>query len=106
MFIRTLIALATAAGTADAFLGTSIAGINSPGRVLSGSRRLSMAVLEGQGAAPFGTNEDLKDTMDRIMQGNNFKKKINLLGSTGSIGTQTLDIVDYMPVSKQWHYFV
>jgi 1-deoxy-D-xylulose-5-phosphate reductoisomerase len=38
--------------------------------------------------------------VERSLQGTSFKKKINLLGSTGSIGTQTLDIVDYAPVRK------
>jgi 1-deoxy-D-xylulose 5-phosphate reductoisomerase len=36
--------------------------------------------------------------VERSLQGKGFKKKINLLGSTGSIGTQTLDIVEYAPV--------
>lgn len=49
------------------------------------------------GAAPFGTNEDMLDMVTRATKDGNWKKKITLLGSTGSIGTQTLDIVDYLP---------
>jgi len=55
------------------------------------------AALPGGGAAPFGTQADLQDTVDRAAQGQTWKKKVTLLGSTGSIGTQTLDIVDYLP---------
>jgi len=37
------------------------------------------------------------ETVNRATAKGDFKKKINLLGSTGSIGTQTLDIVEYLP---------
>ena len=49
------------------------------------------------GAAPFGSDEDMIETVNRATAKGDFKKKINLLGSTGSIGTQTLDIVEYLP---------
>lgn len=49
------------------------------------------------GASPFGTGADLQDMVDRAISGDKFHRKINLLGSTGSIGTQTLDIVEYLP---------
>jgi 1-deoxy-D-xylulose-5-phosphate reductoisomerase len=55
------------------------------------------APLPDGGAAPFGTQADLQDTVDRAAQGQSWKRKITLLGSTGSIGTQTLDIVEYLP---------
>jgi len=55
------------------------------------------AALPNGGAAPFGTQADLQDTVDRAAQGQSWKRKITLLGSTGSIGTQTLDIVEYLP---------
>ena len=57
----------------------------------------SAGSLADGGAAPFGTQADLQDTVDRAAQGQKWKRKINLLGSTGSIGTQTLDIVEYLP---------
>uniref|UniRef100_A0A7S2XTI3 1-deoxy-D-xylulose 5-phosphate reductoisomerase, apicoplastic n=1 Tax=Fibrocapsa japonica TaxID=94617 RepID=A0A7S2XTI3_9STRA len=49
-------------------------------------------------AAPFGTPESLQRTVDKALEGSeNFQKTISLLGSTGSIGTQTLDIVEERP---------
>lgn len=53
------------------------------------------------GAAPFGSKEDLQDMVTRATQGDGFKRKITLLGSTGSIGTQTLDICEYLPVGSR-----
>lgn len=47
-------------------------------------------------AAPFDTPESLQDMVDRSLQVLN-KKKLSLLGSTGSIGTQTLDICRERP---------
>ena len=47
-------------------------------------------------AAPFDTPELFQDMVTRGLAGNN-KKKLSLLGSTGSIGTQTLDIVREKP---------
>jgi hypothetical protein len=52
------------------------------------------------GASPFGSKEDMLDTVRRATQDGQFKKKITLLGSTGSIGTQTLDICEYLPVTS------
>lgn len=54
------------------------------------SRRAGVRM--GVGAAPFGTPADFRDSVERAL-GSNSKKHIALLGSTGSIGTQTLDIV-------------
>lgn len=48
-------------------------------------------------AAPVDTAESLKDMVDRALDGANIKKKLSLLGSTGSIGTQTLDICREKP---------
>ncbi len=50
------------------------------------------------GASPYGSKEDMLDTVKRATSDGQFKKKITLLGSTGSIGTQTLDICEYLPV--------
>jgi 1-deoxy-D-xylulose-5-phosphate reductoisomerase len=64
------------------------------------ARRTCMAggaAMPDGGAAPFGTQADLQDTVDRAAQGQSWKRKVTLLGSTGSIGTQTLDIVEYLP---------
>jgi 1-deoxy-D-xylulose-5-phosphate reductoisomerase len=48
-------------------------------------------------AAPFDSPEALKDMVDRSLVGLTKKKKLSLLGSTGSIGTQTLDICRERP---------
>merc|ERR1719223_2327539 len=39
----------------------------------------------------------MKKTLNEALKGATFKKRLSLLGSTGSIGTQTLDIVDACP---------
>lgn len=48
-------------------------------------------------AAPTDTPSSLKDMTDRALEGLSRKKVISLLGSTGSIGTQTLDICRERP---------
>ena len=48
-------------------------------------------------AAPTDTPESLQDMVTRSLEGIGKKKKLSLLGSTGSIGTQTLDIVRERP---------
>ena len=48
-------------------------------------------------AAPVNSEASLKLTLDESLKGSSFKKRLSLLGSTGSIGTQTLDIVDACP---------
>ena len=48
-------------------------------------------------AAPTDTPESLKNMVDRALIGMNKVKRISLLGSTGSIGTQTLDICRERP---------
>lgn len=48
-------------------------------------------------AAPFDSPSAIQDTVDRMLNGMGSKKKLSLLGSTGSIGTQTLDIVREKP---------
>lgn len=48
-------------------------------------------------SAPVNTAESLKKTLDETLKGSTFQKRISILGSTGSIGTQTLDIVDACP---------
>jgi len=69
----------------------AVAGLQTPARLgLAASRRA--AVRMGVGAAPFGTPADFRDSVERAL-GSNSKKHVALLGSTGSIGTQTLDIV-------------
>lgn len=58
---------------------------------------MSAASASAGGAAPVGTNESLAEMVRRAASGADFKKSIAILGSTGSIGTQTLDIVREVP---------
>ena len=48
-------------------------------------------------SAPVNTEESLQKTLKKSLEGSDFKKRLSLLGSTGSIGTQTLQIVDACP---------
>jgi len=48
-------------------------------------------------SAPVNSEAALKKTLAKSLEGAQFKKRLSLLGSTGSIGTQTLDIVDACP---------
>ena len=48
-------------------------------------------------SSPVNSAESLKKTLDECLKGSTFQKRISILGSTGSIGTQTLEIVDACP---------
>ena len=48
-------------------------------------------------SAPVNSPASWKKTYETALEGANFQKRLSLLGSTGSIGTQTLDIVDACP---------
>lgn len=48
-------------------------------------------------SAPVNSKALLKLTLEKSLEGAKFQKRLSLLGSTGSIGTQTLDIVDACP---------
>jgi 1-deoxy-D-xylulose-5-phosphate reductoisomerase len=48
-------------------------------------------------SAPVNSESALRKTLEKSLEGINFQKRLSLLGSTGSIGTQTLDIVDACP---------
>jgi 1-deoxy-D-xylulose-5-phosphate reductoisomerase len=52
-------------------------------------------------SAPVNTEASLKKTLEKSLEGSNFCKKLSILGSTGSIGTQTLQIVDACPDNFQ-----
>ncbi|CAM9835958.1 unnamed protein product, partial [Chrysoparadoxa australica] len=85
MAMRVFVACA-AASSASAF---SLSG--GPGRF-----SFSMAALE-YSAAPVNRAETLTRTTDLALEGSALKRKLALLGSTGSIGTQTLDICEEQP---------
>jgi 1-deoxy-D-xylulose-5-phosphate reductoisomerase len=48
-------------------------------------------------SAPVNSKQALRLTLQKSLEGSSFKKRLSLLGSTGSIGTQTLEIVDACP---------
>ena len=64
--------------------------------VQSGSKGTGEGWLKNP-AAPVNSEESAKKTLTESLKGASFQKRISLLGSTGSIGTQTLDIVDACP---------
>eukprot|EP01038_Epipyxis_sp_PR26KG_P012904 gene12904-17288_t len=57
----------------------------------------SSSIVRHAHAAPVDTSESLTDMVNRAINSLEKKKYISLLGSTGSIGTQTLDIVRERP---------
>lgn len=64
-------------------------------QITSGSKGTGEGWIEP--AAPVISEASLKKTLEESLKGASFKKRLSLLGSTGSIGTQTLDIVDQCP---------
>jgi len=52
-------------------------------------------------SAPVNSEASLKLTLEKSLEGSDFKKRLSILGSTGSIGTQTLEIVDACPDNFQ-----
>lgn len=80
---------------------------NNNNNVASSSSSLAAAPISGSSgtgegwldvpAAPVNTAASLKKTLEESLRGADFKKRLSLLGSTGSIGTQTLEIVDACP---------
>lgn len=65
-------------------------------KMISGSKGTGEGWLE-RPAAPVNSEASAKLTLEESLKGASFKKRLSLLGSTGSIGTQTLDIVDACP---------
>jgi len=73
--------------------------INRQGLPTPNVRRTGCRAEFFDGAAPTNTRQSMKSTYERGLAAldANFHKKISILGSTGSIGTQTLDVVDAHP---------
>ena len=59
--------------------------------------RLSTIMQLAPHACPTDSPESLQEMVTRALEGLEKKKRISLLGSTGSIGTQTLDICRERP---------
>ncbi|CAB9519470.1 deoxy-D-xylulose 5-phosphate reductoisomerase [Seminavis robusta] len=68
---------------------------------LEAKKMISGSKGDGEGwidpSAPVNSEAASKKTLEKSLEGAEFKKRLSLLGSTGSIGTQTLDIVDACP---------
>ena len=64
-------------------------------KMVSGSKGTGEGWIDP--SAPVNSEAALKKTLEKSLEGAEFKKRLSLLGSTGSIGTQTLDIVDACP---------
>jgi len=84
-----------AAGNVSAFVPSQ------KGRAATSVNNISGSKGTGEGwidpSAPVNSEESLKLTLEKSLEGSKFQKRLSLLGSTGSIGTQTLDIVDACP---------
>ena len=65
------------------------------GKLRSGSKGTGEGWIDP--SAPVNSEASLKKTVAKSLEGANFQKRLSLLGSTGSIGTQTLEIVDACP---------
>ena len=87
-----LAAAPTASGFAPASSSASPA---TTLNVVSGSKGTGEGWIEP--SAPVNSEAALKLTLEKSLEGAQFQKRLSLLGSTGSIGTQTLDIVDACP---------
>jgi len=82
------------------FLPSRSASTSPPPLFASGLVSGSAGTGEGwlkRPAAPVNSESSQKLTLDKTLEGATFKKRLSLLGSTGSIGTQTLDIVSACP---------
>ena len=71
------------------------------GSALQAKKMIAGSKGTGEGwidpSAPVNSEAAAKKTLAKSLEGAEFKKRLSLLGSTGSIGTQTLDIVDACP---------
>jgi 1-deoxy-D-xylulose-5-phosphate reductoisomerase len=77
------------------FHGTAGASALSATKLKSGSKGTGEGWIDP--SAPVNSEKSLQLTVKKSLEGANFQKRLSLLGSTGSIGTQTLEIVDACP---------
>ena len=100
MNMRITLVLALALKTASAFQPAVKAPMATTQLNLS-TKRMSGSKGTGEGwidpSAPVNSEASLRKTVAKSLEGSNFQKRLSLLGSTGSIGTQTLEIVDACP---------
>lgn len=94
--ILVLVVLVTA--TASAFVPrTTYGSYSSSLEASSASGSLGTGAGWIDPSAPVNTEASLRKTLEKSLEGSEFQKRLSILGSTGSIGTQTLQIVDACP---------
>ena len=95
---NTLLGLYCLTSAVSAFTPSSQVPVKSShlNAIISGSKGTGEGWLE-RPAAPVNSEESARLTLQESLKGSTFQKRLSLLGSTGSIGTQTLDIVDACP---------
>eukprot|EP00967_Tisochrysis_lutea_P156804 scaffold316789_cov31-Tisochrysis_lutea.AAC.1 len=76
-------------------LASSASALSSGWAARGGARAGHVSMIEP--AAPVLTAADLRDGLERALDAGFEKKRVALLGSTGSIGTQSLDIAREYP---------
>jgi 1-deoxy-D-xylulose-5-phosphate reductoisomerase len=83
------------AGSTAAFAPASNGKWSAPLNAVSGSKGTGEGWIDP--SAPVNSESSLRLTLEKSLEGSKFQKRLSLLGSTGSIGTQTLEIVDACP---------
>jgi 1-deoxy-D-xylulose-5-phosphate reductoisomerase len=87
--------IATSSTTSTTSTSTSTSTLNAA-KIISGSAGTGKGWIDP--SAPVNSAASLRKTVALSLEGSaGFQKRLSLLGSTGSIGTQTLEIVDACP---------
>jgi 1-deoxy-D-xylulose-5-phosphate reductoisomerase len=81
--------------TASSVTSSTSLSVEKPAKRISGSAGTGVGWIDP--SAPVNSDESLQKMVAKSMEGVQFQKRLSLLGSTGSIGTQTLEIVDACP---------
>lgn len=102
----TLLVASLLVAQVSAFSALRLPAVGGPQRATTSSAAAALSLHPGSkgtgegwisASSPVNTEASLKKTLEKSLEGSNFKKRLSLLGSTGSIGTQTLQIVDACP---------
>ena len=91
-----LVTLLTVPATSAFTLNPASTTLTSLNAAISGSKGTGEGWLK-RPSAPVNSEESARLTLAESLKGSTFQKRLSLLGSTGSIGTQTLEIVDACP---------
>lgn len=91
-----LVTVLTATASTSAFTLNQAGQRQTSLNAISGSKGTGEGWLK-RPSAPVNSEESARLTLAESLKGATFQKRLSLLGSTGSIGTQTLEIVDACP---------